>query len=155
MNKKLIGFISSLAVLLFLSGCFTSMDTFKYWNGADKNEVVQTYPCDVVVITIKEAVMFDWDSNIITEEGDKIIDKVASILKDNPEMKVYLTGHASSEGAEIYNQGLSQRRVDAVKVGLMDKGITPDRMTSEAKGETNIFGDLLETNRRVMVLSID
>lgn len=147
--------IGPLVVAMFLSGCFTSWDTIKYWNGADKDAVVQTYPCDLVVIKINEVVMFDWDSNIITEEGSKIIDKVTSILNDNPEMKVYLTGHASIEGSDVYNQGLSQRRVDAVKVALMDKDITADRMTTEAKGETSLFGNLLENNRRVMVLSID
>jgi len=127
----------------------------KYWNGAGNNDVVQTYPCEIEVIKIKEAVMFDYDSNVITEAGDQILDKVAAILKDNPEMKVYLTGYASVEGSEIYNQGLSQRRVDAVKVTLMDKGITADRMTTEARGETDLFGELLENNRRVMVLSLE
>lgn len=155
MNKKLFKFIGPLVILMFLTGCFASTDTFRYWNGAAKDDVVQTYPCEIEVVKINAVVMFDWDSNVITETGDEILNTVASVLKANPEIKLYLTGHASVEGSEIYNQGLSQRRVDAVKVTLMDKGITSDRMTTEANGETSLFGELLENNRRVMVLSID
>ncbi len=155
MNKRIFKVIGILAIFMLFTGCFASLDTIRYWNGADEGDIVQTYPCDVVVIKIEEAVMFEYDSNLITKDGAIIIDKVASILNDNPEMKVYLTGYASTEGTESYNQALSQRRVDAVKVSLMDKGITSDRLTTEAKGETSLWGELLENNRRVMVLSID
>jgi len=153
--KKLLKFLVVLVVLLFLTGCFACLDTFKYWNGAGGDNLVQTFPCEVEVVKIKEAIMFDYDSNIITKTGNEILDKIASIMKDNPEMKLYLTGYASVEGFEVYNQGLSQRRVDSVKVTLMDKGIIADRITTEAKGETDLFGELLENNRRVMILSID
>jgi outer membrane protein OmpA-like peptidoglycan-associated protein len=155
MNKRIFKVVGILAIFMLFTGCFASLDTFRYWEGAGPGEIVQTYPCDIVVVKINEAVMFDYDSNVITKDGNTILDKVASVLKDNPEMKVYLTGYASIEGSDQYNQGLSQRRVDAVKVSLMDRGISADRMTTEAKGETSLWGELLENNRRVMVLSLD
>jgi len=163
MKKKLFTIVISVVCLMFLSACFISTDTIKYWNGPDMGETIQTAVCisiddsvpTVPVIKIKEVVMFDWDSNDITPEGDVLLNKVAKIMKDNPEINLALTGYASVEGSTVYNQGLSQRRVDAVYVTLMQKGIKGNRMTTVAKGETDFFGDPLNANRRVMVLSVD
>jgi outer membrane protein OmpA-like peptidoglycan-associated protein len=159
MLKKFIGVISTVVMVMFLTGCFASMDTFKYWN-ADKSNSIQTVSCyepmpAIEVIKIREVVMFDWDSNEITDKGQAIIDKVAKIMNENPDINLHLEGYASSEGAEIYNQGLSQRRVDAVKVSLMMLGVKGERMESSANGETSLFGDLLNINRRTMILSVD
>jgi len=163
MIKRSLGLISTLIMVMFLTGCFACLDTFKYWDGPEKGKILQTEVCisvddsvpTVAVIKIKEVVMFDWDSNVITSEGQTIIDKIAKILNENPDINLYLQGYASVEGSDTYNQGLSQRRVDAVKVGLMDQGISRDKITAEAKGESSLFGELLEANRRVMVLSVD
>lgn len=155
MNKRIFRVIGILTIFMLFTGCFASLDTIRYWNGSNEGDIVQTYPCDIVMVKIEEAVMFEYDSNLITKDGAEIIDKVTLVLNDNPEMKVYLAGYASVEGSSDYNQALSQRRVDAVKVSLMDKGIAADRITTEAKGETSLWGDLLENNRRVMVLSLD
>jgi len=138
-----------------------STDTIKYWNGADKGVVIKTVSCDepmpeiAEVIKIKEVVMFDWDSNAITDEGQEIIDKVAKIMNENPDINLHLEGYASTEGTEMYNQKLSQRRIDAVKVSLMVLGVKSERMESSANGETSLFGDLLDLNRRTMILSVD
>jgi len=163
MIKRSLGLISTLVMVMFLTGCFACLDTFKYWEGPEKGKISQTEVCisvddsipTVAVIKIKEVVMFDWDSNVITSEGQVIIDKVVKIMNENPDINLYLPGYASAEGSDTYNQGLSQRRVDAVKVGLMDQGISGDKITAEAKGETILFGDLLNLNRRVIVLSVE
>jgi len=164
MNKKIFTIVSSLVCLMFLSGCFISTDTIKYWNGPDKGETIQTAVCisiddsvpTVPVIKIKEAVMFDWDSNIIKPEGDALLDKVAKIMEDNPDIDIYLTGYASVEGTDEYNMALSERRVNATWDALTAKGVSADRIKSSVgKGEVDIFGESLEANRRVMVLSVD
>jgi len=164
MFKRICGLISTLVIVMFLSGCFISTDTVKYWNGPDKGETIQTAVCisiddsvpTIPVIKIKEAVMFDWDSNIITPEGDVLLNKVAKILEDNADIDIYLTGYASIEGTDEYNIALSQRRADSTLDALIAKGVSPDRIKSSlGKGEVNIFGQPLESNRRVMVLSVE
>jgi outer membrane protein OmpA-like peptidoglycan-associated protein len=160
--KKIFGIISTLVILMVVTGC--SLDTIRYWNGPDKGEVVQTVPCVSVekvatvqapVIKIKEVIFFDWDSNIVKPEGQVILDKVAKLMKENPDIQLQLKGYASEEGASTYNMGLSRRRVDAVKVELMMRGVKGTRMSTEAKGETTAFGDLLNLNRRTVILSVD
>jgi outer membrane protein OmpA-like peptidoglycan-associated protein len=164
MYKRIVTIIASVITIMFLTGCLISTDTIRYWNGADQGMIYQTGPCieimeevipDAQVITIKEIVMFEWDSNIISTKGEKLLDKVAEVMKENPDLNLVLTGYASVEGNTDYNQDLSQRRVDAVHVTLMQKGVKGNRMTTSANGETGFFGDLLDLNRRVMVLSVD
>jgi outer membrane protein OmpA-like peptidoglycan-associated protein len=67
-----------------------------------------------------------------------------------------LEGHASMEGTIGHNLKLSQMRADAVKSMLMLSNVPEENIKSSiGQGETNIFGEILDTNRRVMVLSVD
>lgn len=159
MYKRTLKLIGVVLALFFITGCFASLDTLRYWDGAKDGAVVQNAPCTVSLelpaLKIKEVVMFDWDSNIVKADGQKTLDKVAKLMKENPEINLQLKGYASAEGNETYNQGLSQRRVDAVKVELMMRGVKSNRMTTEAKGETTMFGEVLNHNRRTTILSAD
>ena len=68
-----------------------------------------------------------------------------------------VTGHADRSGSDRYNLRLSQRRADAVKVALIDKGIPADQIAVIAKGESEPLvatadGVREAQNRRVQVI---
>ncbi len=68
-----------------------------------------------------------------------------------------IEGHTDSVGEEGYNQGLSQRRADAVKAYLVGRGVAPTRLTSSGKGEAypvagNESAGGRQQNRRVEVI---
>jgi OOP family OmpA-OmpF porin len=48
---------------------------------------------------------------------------------------VIAVGHTDSVGSDKYNDRLSQRRADSVKAYLVSKGIEPNRIYTEGKGE--------------------
>jgi OOP family OmpA-OmpF porin len=57
-------------------------------------------------------------------------------IKDiNPET-IMAVGHADRFGSDDYNQRLSEKRVESVKAYLVGKGIEPNRMNTEGKGES-------------------
>lgn len=65
-------------------------------------------------------------------------------------------GHTDSVGSDRYNQALSQRRAEAVKAYLVQKGIDPARLYTEGKGETMPVADNRSAagrarNRRVTI----
>jgi OOP family OmpA-OmpF porin len=65
-------------------------------------------------------------------------------------------GHTDSVGNDDYNQKLSQRRADAVRKYLVDKGIAGARLTATGLGETqpvadNGTADGRAQNRRVVL----
>jgi OOP family OmpA-OmpF porin len=48
---------------------------------------------------------------------------------------VIAIGHADSIGSDAYNQRLSVRRAESIKAYLVSKGIEPNRVYTEGKGE--------------------
>lgn len=86
-------------------------------------------------ITLDADALFDFDKAVLRPAGMIALDGFAGKLKDiNPEV-INATGHTDRFGSESYNQGLSERRVAAVKTYLVSKGIESSRMHTEGKGE--------------------
>jgi OOP family OmpA-OmpF porin len=86
---------------------------------------------------ILRGVNFDFDKTEIRGDAGVILDEAATILKRNPDVEVVIEGHTDSTGPEIYNQGLSERRAEAVKSHLVAQGAEGDRLRTVGQGETN------------------
>jgi outer membrane protein OmpA-like peptidoglycan-associated protein len=80
-------------------------------------------------------IYFDQNKSEIRRDQVRELKKIASLLKD-PNSKAALVGHASTEGKPKDNLNLSERRVDSVKKFLLNAGISEDRLTTEAVGES-------------------
>jgi outer membrane protein OmpA-like peptidoglycan-associated protein len=118
---------------------------------------VQTVDCSVQeIIQINEVIMFDWDDYCIRADQMDLLNRIAAIMIANPDLVLVLEGYASEEGDIEYNLELSQERANAVKSMLILSRV-PEENIKEAigNGESTIFGDLLDANRRVMILSIN
>jgi outer membrane protein OmpA-like peptidoglycan-associated protein len=80
-------------------------------------------------------ILFDFDkSDIRANETNKITD-VAAYIKQNPTFQVGINGYADPRGTEQYNQGLSERRVNAIRDALVKAGVASNKITSGAFGE--------------------
>ncbi|WP_139161957.1 OmpA family protein, partial [Acinetobacter baumannii] len=71
----------------------------------------------------------------IKPEGRQVLDQVADTVQSIDLETLIATGHTDSIGAEAYNQKLSERRANAVKAYLVNKGVPADRIYTEGKGE--------------------
>lgn len=81
---------------------------------------------------------FGFDSSRIRPESYPLLDEFGKALKGGLAGAVILVaGHTDSTGTERYNQGLSERRAEAV-VGYLTArhGIKPDRLPVKAYGES-------------------
>ena len=99
-------------------------------------------------------VNFMFDSADLELNAQAILDGVAAELKRYTNIRVELSGHTDSRGAEAYNQRLSERRAESVKRYLEEQGIAASRMTALGFGETKPVEDNntdggRERNRRV------
>ncbi len=100
--------------------------------------------CPVVDNTIIDAlnaagikILFPADGfNLVGSKVLNAVNKVKSILDENPKGIVLIQGHASEDGSEAYNQVLSRKRAEAVMAKLLEMGIDPSRLEVEAYGET-------------------
>jgi len=116
-------------------------------------------PARKVIDRLTIRVNFDFDKSNIRKEDVADLEKAVAFVKKYPDSKVALEGHTDSRGTDKYNLKLSQRRADAVKKYLVDKGEKADRITAEGKGEAYPIADNKTDkgrfeNRRVEVLII-
>jgi OmpA-OmpF porin, OOP family len=105
---------------------------------------------------ILRGVEFATASATLTEGSRPILDAVAEDLKLHPLVQVELQGHTDSQGADVYNFDLSQRRADSVRNYLMSRGVDAVRLTARGYGETQPIADNATAagradNRRVVM----
>ena len=75
-------------------------------------------------IEILEKVQFEYNSARLVEDSTGILDEVAQVLIDNPEItRVRVEGHTDSTGRASYNRKLSKKRAAAVRTYLIDRGV--------------------------------
>ncbi len=86
------------------------------------------------VIEIKKKILFELGKSRLLPASFPILDEVAKILIDNPDLKVRIEGHTDSTGSRAYNLRLSQKRAEAVREYLIKKGISPDRLVAVGYG---------------------
>lgn len=72
--------------------------------------------------------------NIKTEFKDQLI-QLASMIKKQPDVTVYLNGHTDSDGSVAYNQKLSERRALAVADFLVENGADVTRIVVKGFSE--------------------
>ena len=86
-------------------------------------------------VTLAADVLFDFDKAVIKPEGKSKLDDLAGKVKAINLEVVIAIGHTDSIGSDAYNQKLSVRRAESVKAYLVSKGIEPNRIYTEGKGE--------------------
>jgi outer membrane protein OmpA-like peptidoglycan-associated protein len=102
-----------------------------------------------------EKIYFDFGKASIKKDSMPIIDGVAQILSENPELgNVRIEGHTDDKGSEGFNLMLSQQRVESVRAAMMARGIPGDRLEAVGYGEAKPIDDNntaegREKNRRV------
>lgn len=106
-----------------------------------------------------EDVKFKTGSDVLTDGSKGVLDEVANALKNNPSYKLRIEGHTDNVGSDEDNMTLSQKRADAVKKYLTDKGVEGDRIMAEGLGEsqpltTNETPEGRAKNRRVNFLIV-
>jgi outer membrane protein OmpA-like peptidoglycan-associated protein len=89
----------------------------------------------VVLADAPDKVLFDFDKADLKPEGQKIVAEVVQEMKENPQLRAHLVGHADAIGSDQYNMGLSRRRAEAVRNALVRMGIAADRITVDWKGK--------------------
>ena len=85
------------------------------------------------------------------------LNDVAATLNEFPSTAVDIIGHADSQGAEDFNQRLSEQRAQSVQTYLQSQGVEPVRMASGGFGETRPIADNSTAagraqNRRVEII---
>lgn len=141
-------------------GCLPDQDADKV---SDANDLCPNSPSGTKVdilgceprqpITL-EGLQFKTGSARFDEKSLGILEKLAVLLKQTPELNLEIAGHTDNVGDRERNITLSNRRAEAVKNKLIELGIDAGRLTAKGYGPDEPVADNASaegraTNRRV------
>jgi outer membrane protein OmpA-like peptidoglycan-associated protein len=109
-----------------------------------------------LVMTLGD-VLFDTGRAELKSGAGRKIDQLGQFLVEHPDRRVQIDGFTDSVGTDSYNTDLSQRRADAVKAALINRGVQPSRIGTEGYGKAypvanNNDSGGRQLNRRVEVV---
>lgn len=99
-------------------------------------------------------ILFDIGKSTIKMESFPEIMKIATVMKEHPELMFSIEGHTDSDGDPIKNKLLSEDRAKAIKEALIKMGIDNHRLEARGFGQskpidTNMTKEGKSNNRRV------
>jgi len=87
--------------------------------------------------TINLSINFENNSYDVQQSSFAKIDAFANFLKKYKNYSAEIVGYTDSRGSEAYNKKLSQKRAEAVRKLLIQKGVDTARLTAVGMGEVN------------------
>ena len=102
-------------------------------------------------------VLFDTGKHTLRPLAREKLAKISGIVLAYPALTLGIEGNTDSVGSDAYNQGLSERRAEAVRSYLAQQGVPESSMTAQGLGETqpiasNSTGEGRQQNRRVELI---
>lgn len=109
----------------------------KYTLGLIKKEVNK--------VIVLENIYYDYNSSDIRDDAAEELDKLVTLLKDNPDMRIELSSHTDARGDEKYNLKLSQKRAESAVEYMQNNGISESRMIPKGYGESRLIVENAES----------
>ena len=111
------------------------------------------------VLTLGD-VLFEFNKAELMPGAYRTMDQLTTFLDKHPERSVLIEGYTDSIGSSAYNLELSQRRADAVRIALIQRGIEIARIVTKGYGKdypvaSNNTEAGRQQNRRVEIVILD
>ncbi|QFZ53648.1 OmpA family protein [Oceanihabitans sp. IOP_32] len=108
----------------------------------EKNEQFLMEPCaDLAKLLDNRIIYFDFDKFNIRSDAEIELQKIIAILTKYPSATLDIRSHTDCRGPEAYNLYLSENRAQATRQYLIDKGISPERLTAKGYGESQLLNE--------------
>ncbi len=90
---------------------------------------------DFVAKITSDRIFFDTDQHDVDASDRAILESQAAWLRQYPNVRVTVEGHADERGTRDYNLALGERRANAAKNYLATLGVDPSRITTVSYGK--------------------
>lgn len=117
---------------------------------------IQLTPIKKGEVFIVKNLHFATNKTRILSRSEEALNDLYMYLARNPQVRIKITGHTDNVGKDAANQKLSDGRANAVMKDLIERGIAPERLQAEGRGETqpidtNDTEEGRQNNRRVEI----
>jgi len=121
------------------------------------NAILETRDTARGLVVNMSDVLFDTGKNTLRPLAREKLAKISGILLAYPGLALGIEGNTDSVGGDDYNQGLSERRAEAVRSYLAQQGVPEPSMTAKGLGKTqpvssNSTAEGRQQNRRVELI---
>jgi len=113
-----------------------------------ENYAKEFYTLDMPLIKVKVGkkvvlnnILFQTGKAILTAGSYAELDRLLGILKDNPLMRIEISGHTDNTGSLALNSKLSEDRAKAVVEYLVQKGVEKGRLEFKGFGPQQPIAD--------------
>jgi outer membrane protein OmpA-like peptidoglycan-associated protein len=129
-------------------------------------EIKQTVPGATVtregegiLVKFDSGILFDTDKADLKPEAQSNLQKLATSLQNNQNTNILIVGHTDNTGSDSHNMDLSVRRAESVKSYIASNNVSPSRLTTSGKGESEPIADNTTVegraqNRRVEIVIV-
>lgn len=93
-------------------------------------------PIEADATIVLRNIFFDVNKSEIKSESFSELDKLVTLLKENPTLTIQINGHTDNVGSAADNMKLSKDRAESVVRYLVGKGIPVSRLSSRGFGAT-------------------
>ena len=93
-------------------------------------------PIETGTVTVLNNIFFKTDSFDLKPESKSQLDEIVAFMKNNPSLKVEISGHTDNQGSDNYNLELSEKRAASVVAYLIVHGVPNMRLVSKGYGFT-------------------
>lgn len=100
-----------------------------------RDTTLQFALANISVPTLIDNIFYDFDKATLRDTSKVALDRLVTMLNENPNITIELSAHADYKGASAYNKRLSQRRAESVVNYLIAHGIAADRLTPMGYGK--------------------
>ncbi len=80
-------------------------------------------------------VRFDFDRDVLRDDAQAALQRLAPVLRKHPEVRIRIAGHCDERGTEEYNLLLGQRRAEAARRYLADLGVGDRQLDTVSYGD--------------------
>ncbi|WP_089726034.1 OmpA family protein [Candidatus Thiosymbion oneisti] len=120
---------------------------------------VKPLPDDRLLVGMTSETTFEIDSDRIKPGFHSTLDKISGVVNKYGKTRLTIAGHTDSTGSAAHNQGLSERRAQAVEGYLLSESVYPGRLSAIGYGEdqpitSNETEESRRRNRRVDITII-
>ncbi len=120
-------------------------------------DALKAKPTDRGLVLTLGDVLFETGSSTLSPGAGRNLDRLVQFLTEHPDRLVQIDGFTDSVGSDSFNQDLSQRRADSVRMNLLNRGIGSTRISTQGYGKeypvaSNAESSGRQLNRRVEVV---